>query len=261
MQTHTTPTIEIVGRRDRATGEIDLVVLVDGERHDTASWQIVDPAAVTADMPTSAWRAKAWAAAHATSPGFTKAVTAFYTQAEQHVAPREDRHTARNAQPDATTVDDLDPAAWFRSAAHSGRAADLSAAHAVVAVRVFRTCPEPTQRRALKVMMSAYRAATGLDWEGLGSLVQDLLTDLRHLADARGIRIEAQQDPEDEIGCAIAGLAAALDESAASIWTDDLAPFWHLLKLRQQGQRPFDAVKLSAFNRYHDAVVRGSLTS
>jgi len=261
MQTHTTPTIEIVGRRDRATGEIGLVVLVDGERHDNASWQIVDPATVTADMPMSAWRAKAWAAAHAASPGLAKAVTGFYAQAEQHVVPREDRRTARNAQPDATTVEDLDPAAWFRKAAHSGSAADLSAAHAVVAVKAFHACPEPTQRRALKVMMSAYRAATGLDWEGLGALVQDLLTDLRHLADAQGIRIEAQQNPEDEIGCAIAGLAAALDEAAASTWTDDLAPFWNLLKPRQHGQRPFDTVKLTAFNRYHDAVVRGALTS
>lgn len=258
MQTHTTPKIEIVGRRDSATGEIDLVVLLDGTRHDDASWEIIDPAALRDDVPMSAWRAKAWAAAHETSPSCAKTVTGFYAKAEKHLAPREDRRTAENTQPDATTMDDLDPAEWFRAAAHSGNPADLNAAHAVVAVKVFRTCPEPTQRRALKVMMSAYRAATGLRWESIGVLVQDLLTDLRHLADARGIQIEAQQKPEDEIGCAIAGLAAALNESAASTWTEDLAPFWSLLKLRQHGRTPFGDIKLTAFNRYHDAVVRTS---
>lgn len=256
MQTRMAPKIEIVGRRDAVTQEFDLVVLVDGKRRDDVRWEIVDAAAITGRVPLTTWRATAWMAALETSPGYARRVTELYVGEEKHVDLYDDRRTAENAQPGATTVEELEPAVWFRAAASSANPNNLNAARAVVAVKVFRTCPALSQREALKTMLSAYRAAIGGSAEGLATTLQDLLADLRHLADAWQIQIEAKQDPENLIGCAIAGVANALDEAATSTWADELAAAPGLPWTRQLAKYALSDLKITAYNRYLDRVIQ-----
>ncbi|WP_394614516.1 hypothetical protein JNUCC0626_32175 [Lentzea sp. JNUCC 0626] len=257
MQTSTAPTIEIAGHRDEQTHEFRLTVLVDGKRHDTVRWQIVDPAAITGPVSMAAWRAMAWMATRETSTGYARKITEFYGKAEKNVELHDDRQAAENAQLDATLIAELAPSTWFRAAAGSANPNNLNAARAVVAVRVFGTCPASSRNEALKTVMAAYRDAAGSRNESLATSLRDLFTDLRHLADAWRIQVEGEQDPDNEFGQAIAGLMGALEEAAVSMWADDLA-VPGLLCSPHLAEYALNNLKITAYNRYHDNVVRGA---
>ncbi|MGZ3140427.1 hypothetical protein ACVDFE_00120 [Lentzea chajnantorensis] len=257
MQNDMAPRIEIAGYRDPATNTFELVVLVDGERQDDVTYMVVDPAAITRPMPLSAWRTVAWNATHQASTGFAHTITEFFTRAEgARGVVYDDMHPAKDAQPEAASVDELDPSLWFQAAEVSGRYADRSAACAAVAVRVFHTTDVRTQAQAVKAMLSAYRAASGTQGESLATVVQDLLTDLRHFADARGFRIEAETSEEDLIACAVAEVVEVLGESAVTTWADELAIMPGLAVMPQVALSVFGGVELSAYLAYHEKVAQ-----
>ncbi|MGZ3140428.1 hypothetical protein ACVDFE_00125 [Lentzea chajnantorensis] len=188
-----TPKIEIAGHRDADTGEIDLVVYVDGEQQNVL-WNIFDGtrwanfSTCLRDeedrVPRSAWRGAVREVASQGSVAFASMISA-YSEIDEETLTYDDMHPSANVQRDAATVEDLDPELWFEAANASTGTTGFSAAYGVVALRAFRTCAAESEREKVEAALSAYRAATRYFRASLANTLQGLFADLRHFADSR----------------------------------------------------------------------------
>ncbi|WP_394614517.1 hypothetical protein JNUCC0626_32180 [Lentzea sp. JNUCC 0626] len=273
MREAITPTVEVAGHRDADTGEIDLVVYVDGKPQESVLWHIFDITTWPEEqfdgqgrIPQSLWRAEAHHIASMGSPTFSYMVDAYSTIDEKRTA--SDLYPAADAQLGATDVDELDPRAWYAAANRTPAVTAMSAAHGVVALCAFRNSEGEAAREKAEEALCAYRAATHYRQRNLTDALIGLLSDLRQFADAREIRLEGRPHKRDTIACALAELLVAVRENAVSEWwAGDLGLDARAGSLDEVGPRAcgidetrpedvYHAITEMAYRRYFEEITR-----
>ncbi|GLY54873.1 hypothetical protein [Lentzea sp. NBRC 102530] len=264
MQHRTPSRVEVAGYRDPETGEIDLVVYLDGEEQKTVRWHIFDAASwfeeddePEARIPLSQWRAAAWRVASEGSPLFASMITAFSTSDERAYTVN-DLHPATDAQPDVTTVAELDPTLWYQAANRTPATTAMSAANAVVALRAFHTAEGTPQEKA-EVMLTAFKAALHYFPATLTDTLIALFEALRQFADARDIRLEARPARVDHMAAALTELQAALRECVGTVWARQLTSEAHQAGVslgEVLADDVFADIKEAAYRRYFEEITR-----
>jgi hypothetical protein len=233
--TESTPIVEIAGYRD-PDGDVTLRVFVNGVET-TPVVDIVDPGK-SGPCKLSEWREHLLPLENSTgSPQWRKAVVEFHYDAEDCGHTTEDRTTATNPQPGVSDLTRLDPGLWIGSGeladkpvtveqvaanyttragwalfavlAHHSRTAF---GHRMFGLRdPYRLVPITGTYPAAAEAVAGYAQLTspGARIEELVVVLRDLLSDLRHLADARGIALAAPIDDQSpELARAIHTLIA-----------------------------------------------------
>lgn len=264
MQHRTTSRVEIAGYRDPDTGEIDLVVYLDGEEQKNALWHVFDVTSWFDEdhgpedrIPLSQWRAAAHRLANEGTPLFASMVTAFSTSDERAYTVN-DLHPAKDAQPDVTTVTELDPTLWYQTANGTPATTAMSAANAVVALQAFHTTEGTVEEKA-EAMLTAFKAALHYFPVTLTDTLIGLLEALRQFADARDIRLEARPARVDTIAAALAELQAALRECVTTVWAQQLTREAHQSGVslgEVLADDVFGHIKEAAYQRYFEEIIR-----
>lgn len=261
MRNYMSPNIEIAGHRDAETGELDLVVYVDGEQYCDVLWHVFDAPTWREDerdsegrIPRSLWRAAAQKVASEGTDAFASMITAFASIDDKDTV--DDLYPATNAQPDVTTTLKLDPAAWYREASSAQTVTAMSAAHGVAALLAFHTSDTETIAGKTSDMVSAYRAVAGLAEKKLTEALTCLLESLRQFADAREIQIEARPHYTEEIACDLADALEALRVCATTAWARQLQREALDSGTPGDAEDVFARIKATAYQRYFERITR-----
>lgn len=224
-QTTERPRVEVVLNVD-ASGQEDvvdaIVVFIDGTRYEPDLLGIVDHG--SAGETRVNLRHEAWNATRDGSQAYRNQLDRWYGDAEEQA--EDDFLTeAVQVQPGIKFAAELNPSLWFDQSA--ALTPTRRAAQAAVAARVFHTCAwQSYPPRALEIALAAYRSAVRHPkGDGFDVLIADLLTDLRHLAEAYSIRLESEPDggPTDALARDLRELLAEIRTAARGPWAEQLA--------------------------------------
>ncbi|MGI5507423.1 hypothetical protein [Lentzea sp. CA-135723] len=216
-------TIEVAVEIDVSTGVLTrLAVFVGGQRTEASGVHEVRYHNGRDTWPDL--RQAAWDATRTGSAGFVSLLDRWYGHAEAYAVGGRATGAAAQVQPGIACAADLAPSAWFTRSEPG--TTTRKAAQAAVAARVFRTCNRrscgPT---AALSALNAYRAAIHHPRRGgVDVLLHSLLTDLRHLAEAYGIRLDSGWTPEDgTLAFDLTELHGKLRDAARTRWAPQLA--------------------------------------
>lgn len=241
------PKVEISGYRD-PDGDVTLTVIVNGTKIDNVLIDIADPGAGY-PYPLSEWREnmfRAWLTG--ASPTWTAAAEQYYRMAEDRYT-LDDTMPAKDMQP-GVAVAQLDIEAWSgdgklrygdgREAAEHDNT--LRAAWALTAVLAAHDAMRDgaDTLRVAEIARTTFEATVGTD--EFHTSVQDLISDLWHLADARHFSFYTQPGEDaDELTRVVWMLVQALREAVTGPWAD-----------RIEDGRTWDDIVTSAFRCYSE---------
>ncbi|WP_112273610.1 hypothetical protein [Lentzea terrae] len=215
-----------------------VAVFVDGQWNRQAVCKVVQ----TDDtLSAVTWRERAWKVTRTGSPAFTRLLDHWFHEAEGNLS-NQDRDPARNPQPGVRIAADLDPERWYLEG--EGHPNTRRAARAVMALQEFLVRADTTDELdALAPVVTAYRSLAedaDEDIPTMAEVLTSLFTNLRHLAEACGVRLEGEQEPGDAMGRDLVTMVAKLRTAALTVWAEGL---------RAEGSS-LDEIEADAFRRF-----------
>ncbi|WP_157985256.1 hypothetical protein [Lentzea terrae] len=212
--------ISIDARRDSDTGVDGIVVVLDGQLLRPDRYRVVVIGSES-ESKTSL-RDEAWCVTREGSEAYTELLDLWYGRAERH-ADNDFVAVAQCVQPRIRRAFELSAKTWFEASEQDNLT--RRAALGVVVATAFHThefgSPGPG---ALDIALWRYQeAAVHAQDAGLDVVLIDMLRDLRHLAEAYGIRLETAPAPTELMAMDLRVVISAIRDAARGQWAWALA--------------------------------------